>query len=99
MEPPRSSDQPKNRVASSKSPYVSSQAGSPVAWQLLDEDAVSRAKAENKMIFMNIGYNACHCAFCPSPPRTLVRGRGCRGPHELDDEADAWRDASQSAAS
>lgn len=68
MEPPRSSDQPKNRVASSKSPYVSSQAGSPVAWQLLDEDAVSRAKAENKMIFMNIGYNACHCAFYPRLP-------------------------------
>lgn len=72
MDPPRSSDQPKNRVASSKSPYVSSQAGSPVAWQLLDEDAVSMAKAENKMIFMNIGYNACHCAFCPSFPRAPV---------------------------
>ncbi|SPO00219.1 related to DUF255 domain protein [Cephalotrichum gorgonifer] len=60
MDPTLSSDHLKNRVASSKSPYVSSQAGSPVAWQLLDEEAVSRARAENKMIFLNIGYNSCH---------------------------------------
>ncbi|PKS09562.1 hypothetical protein jhhlp_004179, partial [Lomentospora prolificans] len=60
MDQPQTAQPLKNRVAASKSPYVSAQASSPVDWQLLDNEAVSRAKAENKMIFLNIGYNACH---------------------------------------
>jgi len=51
----------RNRAGESKSPYISAQADGPVAWQLLDDESVSRAKAENKMVFLNIGYMACHC--------------------------------------
>ncbi|CAI4211206.1 unnamed protein product [Parascedosporium putredinis] len=54
MDQPQAAEPLKNRVASSKSPYVSAQATSPVAWQLLDDEAISRAKAENKMVFLNI---------------------------------------------
>ncbi|KAK2055724.1 hypothetical protein LY76DRAFT_648148 [Colletotrichum caudatum] len=49
-----------NRVGQSKSPYVRSHAESRVAWQLLDEDAIERARKENKLIFLHIGFKACH---------------------------------------
>ncbi|KAI1130002.1 duf255 domain-containing protein [Nemania abortiva] len=49
-----------NRVAQSSSPYVRARANSPVAWQLLDNEAVSRARSENKLIFLSIGFLASH---------------------------------------
>ncbi|KAI0403887.1 duf255 domain-containing protein [Xylaria palmicola] len=49
-----------NRVAQSKSPYVRAQSYSPVAWQLLDDETVHRARSENKLIFMSIGFLASH---------------------------------------
>ena len=51
----------RNRASSSRSPYVRDQAGSSVAWQLLDDEAVERARKENKLVFLHIGYKACHC--------------------------------------
>ncbi|KAI8966490.1 hypothetical protein F5Y11DRAFT_309454 [Daldinia sp. FL1419] len=50
----------RNRVLDSKSPYVRAHADSLVAWQLLDDDAISRAKKENKLIFLSIGFLASH---------------------------------------
>lgn len=50
-----------NRASQSNSPYIRSHATSPVHWQLLDDEAISRAKRENKLIFLNIGFRACHC--------------------------------------
>ncbi|KAM0562710.1 hypothetical protein ACHAPJ_001547 [Fusarium lateritium] len=49
-----------NRAAESLSPYIKSHAKSLVSWQLLDDDAVERARKENKLIFLHIGYKACH---------------------------------------
>lgn len=59
-----------NRAAQSASPYVRSHASSPVAWQLLDDDAVQRAKKENKLIYIHIGFKSCYstCANPKSPP-------------------------------
>ncbi|KAJ4266493.1 hypothetical protein NW762_004480 [Fusarium torreyae] len=51
-----------NRAAESLSPYIKGHANSLVSWQLLDDDAVERARKENKLIFLHIGYKACH--FC-----------------------------------
>lgn len=51
----------RNRADQSISPYVQSHATSPVAWQILDDEAVELAKRENKLIFLNIGFKACHC--------------------------------------
>ncbi|EEY16176.1 spermatogenesis-associated protein [Verticillium alfalfae VaMs.102] len=50
----------RNRADQSNSPYIQGQINSPVAWQLLDDEAVERAKRENKLIFLNIGFKACH---------------------------------------
>ncbi|KAM5348839.1 hypothetical protein ACJ41O_008662 [Fusarium nematophilum] len=52
----------RNRATASRSPYIKDQASSLVAWQLLDDEAVERARKENKLIFLHIGYKACH--FC-----------------------------------
>ncbi|KAF9875089.1 duf255 domain protein [Colletotrichum karsti] len=49
-----------NRVGQSKSPYVRSHAEGRVAWQLLDDETVERAKQENKLIYLHIGFKACH---------------------------------------
>ncbi|KKA26459.1 hypothetical protein TD95_000128 [Thielaviopsis punctulata] len=49
-----------NRAAAGSSFYVQEQKDSPVHWQLLDDDAVAKAKAEDKLIFLHIGYSACH---------------------------------------
>lgn len=49
-----------NRVAQGFSPYVRARSNSPVAWQLLDSEAVNRARSENKLIFLSIGFLASH---------------------------------------
>jgi hypothetical protein len=33
----------------------------PVAWQLWGDEAIELAKKENKLLFVSIGYSACHC--------------------------------------
>lgn len=50
----------RNRALESKSPYVRAHADSLVAWQLLDDNAIDRAKKENKLIFLSIGFLASH---------------------------------------
>lgn len=52
-----------NRAAFSKSPFVRAAENSLVKWQILDADSVDRAKRENKLLFLHIGYKACHCMF------------------------------------
>ncbi|KAH7316706.1 hypothetical protein B0I35DRAFT_433788 [Stachybotrys elegans] len=49
-----------NRAAESRSPYIRSQQESLVKWQLLDSESVDRARRENKLIFLHVGYKACH---------------------------------------
>lgn len=53
----------RNRAAESKSPYVRAHAGNPVAWQMWGDEAVGMARRENKLLFVSIGYSACHCRF------------------------------------
>ncbi|KAL2136560.1 hypothetical protein VTI74DRAFT_3105 [Chaetomium olivicolor] len=50
----------RNRAGESDSPYVRQHADTPVAWQMLDRDTLGRAVAENKPIFMHIGFLADH---------------------------------------
>ncbi|KAI0837911.1 hypothetical protein F5Y06DRAFT_57347 [Hypoxylon sp. FL0890] len=50
----------RNRARDSTSPFVRAHSESLVAWQLLDDDAVRRAKRENKLIFLSIGFLASH---------------------------------------
>jgi uncharacterized protein YyaL (SSP411 family) len=49
-----------NRLAGETSPYLLQHAGNPVDWYPWGEEALSRAKRENKPILLSIGYSACH---------------------------------------
>ncbi|MEO5350093.1 MAG: thioredoxin domain-containing protein [Magnetococcus sp. YQC-3] len=49
-----------NRLAQETSPYLARHADSPVAWHPWGEEALARAKREQKLIFLSIGYGACH---------------------------------------
>jgi hypothetical protein len=50
-----------NRVGGAVNPWVRSHGSDLVHWNFLDEIALARAQAENKLILMHIGYSACHC--------------------------------------
>ncbi len=59
------SDAPKipavtNRLIHEMSPYLRQHAHNPVEWYPWGEEALTRAKAENKPILLSIGYSACH---------------------------------------
>lgn len=49
-----------NRLAQEKSPYLLQHAHNPVDWYPWGEEAFAKAKAENKPIFLSIGYSTCH---------------------------------------
>jgi uncharacterized protein YyaL (SSP411 family) len=49
-----------NHLASESSPYLLQHAHNPVDWYPWGEEALNRAKAENKPILISIGYSACH---------------------------------------
>lgn len=49
-----------NRLAHSLSPYLLQHAHNPVDWHPWGEEALAKAKAEQKPIFLSIGYSACH---------------------------------------
>ncbi len=49
-----------NRLAGETSPYLLQHAENPVDWFPWGGEALARARAENKLIFLSIGYAACH---------------------------------------
>ncbi len=49
-----------NRLASETSPYLLQHAENPVDWYAWGEEALERARAENRPILVSIGYAACH---------------------------------------
>ena len=49
-----------NHLAAETSPYLKQHASNPVDWYPWGDEALSRAKEENKPIFLSIGYSACH---------------------------------------
>ncbi|HET7711595.1 MAG TPA: thioredoxin domain-containing protein [Thermoanaerobaculia bacterium] len=49
-----------NRLAHETSPYLLQHAHNPVDWYPWGEEAFARARAEDKPIFLSIGYAACH---------------------------------------
>jgi uncharacterized protein len=49
-----------NRLINESSPYLLQHAYNPVDWYPWGEEALSRAKSEDKPIFLSIGYSACH---------------------------------------
>ena len=57
---PHDDDAPANRLADETSPYLLQHARNPVDWYPWAPEALARAKAEGKPIFLSIGYSACH---------------------------------------
>ena len=49
-----------NRLIDESSPYLLQHAYNPVDWFPWGEKAFSKAKAENKLVVVSIGYSACH---------------------------------------
>jgi len=49
-----------NRLANETSPYLLQHAHNPVDWYAWGPEALARAQAEDKPIFLSIGYAACH---------------------------------------
>src|ERR1700743_3638653 len=49
-----------NRLANSASPYLLQHANNPVDWYPWGPEALQKAKDENKLILVSIGYAACH---------------------------------------
>jgi len=49
-----------NRLINETSPYLLQHAHNPVDWCPWGEEALTRAKRENKPILLSIGYSACH---------------------------------------
>jgi uncharacterized protein YyaL (SSP411 family) len=49
-----------NRLADETSPYLLQHAHNPVDWYPWSEEAFAKARAEDKPVFLSIGYSACH---------------------------------------
>ena len=50
----------RNRLADQTSPYLQQHADNPVDWYPWGEEALSRARGEDKPILLSVGYSACH---------------------------------------
>src|SRR5687768_7107723 len=57
---PLSSPSLANRLRETHSPYLKQHAENPVWWQPWDDQALARARQENKPIFLSIGYSTCY---------------------------------------
>ncbi|MCP3144340.1 thioredoxin domain-containing protein [Pyxidicoccus xibeiensis] len=60
MAAPSSQSGSPNRLAREPSPYLRQHAHNPVDWFPWGEEALARAKAEDKPILLSVGYSACH---------------------------------------
>jgi uncharacterized protein YyaL (SSP411 family) len=49
-----------NRLINETSPYLLQHAHNPVDWYAWGEEALQKAKAQDKIILASIGYSACH---------------------------------------
>ena len=54
------SQNPPNRLIGEKSPYLLQHAHNPVDWYPWGDEAFGRAAAEDKPVFLSIGYSTCH---------------------------------------
>jgi len=53
-------DKKPNRLIKEKSPYLLQHAHNPVDWYPWGDEAFAKAKAEDKPVFLSIGYSTCH---------------------------------------
>ena len=58
--PGAATEPPVNRLASETSPFLLQHANNPVDWYPWGEEALSKAREENKLIFLSVGYSTCY---------------------------------------
>jgi len=58
-----------NRLINSANPYLLQHAHNPVDWYPWGEEAIGKAKKENKPIFVSVGYSTCF--WCHVAERTI----------------------------
>ncbi|MGI9013226.1 MAG: DUF255 domain-containing protein [Phycisphaerales bacterium] len=56
----RDENAPPNRLINESSPYLLQHAHNPVDWYPWGEEAIERARAEDKLIFLSVGYSTCY---------------------------------------
>ena len=66
-----------NRLSSETSPYLLQHANNPVDWYPWGDEALQRAKDEDKPILLSIGYSACH--WCHVMERESFENEGIAG--------------------
>ncbi|XP_043281243.1 spermatogenesis-associated protein 20 [Venturia canescens] len=49
-----------NKLALEKSPYLLQHASNPVQWYPWGDEALEKARREDKLIFLSVGYSTCH---------------------------------------
>lgn len=52
--------QPANHLLGTKSPYLLQHLNNPVDWYPWGSEALEKARSENKLIFISVGYSSCH---------------------------------------
>ncbi len=57
---PKAEGRLRNRLIHEKSPYLLQHANNPVDWYPWGEEAFEKARAEDRPIFLSIGYSSCH---------------------------------------
>ena len=69
-----------NRLVHATSPYLLQHAHNPVDWYPWGEEALARARDEDKPILLSIGYSACH--WCHVMERESFENEDDRGADE-----------------
>ena len=64
-----------NRLANEDSPYLQQHKDNPVDWWPWCDEAFEKAEAENKAIFISIGYSSCH--WCHVMEETVFENEKC----------------------
>lgn len=64
-----------NRLEKEDSPYLQQHKNNPVDWFAWSDEAFTKAEAENKPIFISIGYSSCH--WCHVMEETVFENQEC----------------------
>ena len=64
-----------NRLKKEDSPYLQQHKDNPVDWHPWGDEAFAKAEAENKAIFISIGYSSCH--WCHVMEETVFENQEC----------------------
>ncbi|MEA3228082.1 MAG: thioredoxin domain-containing protein [Campylobacterota bacterium] len=64
-----------NRLEKEDSPYLQQHKNNPVDWYPWGDEAFAKAEAENKAIFISIGYSSCH--WCHVMEETVFENQEC----------------------